>query len=264
MIKQYKTVVTLLLLLTLPGLTSAQTSHQGELIRQDPRAEILLFEAALSITEAILSQVTYNQSISSENLDAASYCGQQLLKATFHLLPKDLQVAAFDLLRGENGIDPQTLSCSNTISAYQYHYIYAQFAKLVITTALLHVEQIWPALGVALIPPEYLSLSSSKKLHDCQALWEEKGLTTSDAQAIDAKKHALAQTAFFSAAVLKMKYEDLAQLPWNQSSTWGPKEWKQVDEAFFKIKILLANLHGHLLGDPTESIYTSRLNAIER
>lgn len=221
-----------------------------------------LFEVALTHTEQILTEVSLNQHPDSEHLEDALPFYEKLQDFTFLLLPEDLKKVGTQLKEQSNNLNPQLLKCSRIINAEQYEYIIIQAIKFVTATSLYCLGYREMALISALFLTQWSHTSSRQDIKTCQTLWKENGLTSDDAHRIGAEIDALTQTSFFSAAVLKLKYNDFTHLPWDTSDTWEPREWKQVDDLFLKIKILLTNLHVQLLGNPAESIYANRLNSL--
>ena len=224
--------------------------------------ETTYFETALICAEEVLSDIKRYQKPSDVHLSQTIDYHARLQEIAFLQLPEVYHATALDIINKEHGLDPLALGCSHTISTYACQHVFLQAAKLLTAATLHYFKHTLLALGMMLIPPEYLSPDGPQKLLYCQDLWNKNGLTTSDAEAINRKMYALAETPFFSAAVLKMKYDELAQLPWKNADTWSSREWRHVDQIILKIKILLTNLHEQLLGNVQESLYTNRLSAL--
>lgn len=245
-------VLTLLTVLA-PGI------HASHAALESFASQEALLSRAIVVTERVLSELTATQTLSFETLSAAIDEHNALARETFYLLPESLQSSALHIINASNGFDPKTLQCARLISDFEDEYPLIFSGQLIAGALLYYFSNSWLGIIPTLIPAEYLSTGERSKLMDCEKQWKKAGFKNEDARSIWQMVVAIKTSPFFSAALLKMKYQNLAELNWSTSHTWTVAQWTQVEELFVKIDVLLLSLRRGLTPSRGEDEHSIRI-----
>lgn len=249
MIKYYKKSIALLLILTLlRSLSLAQDTKEVEVHLDANATQALLFCEASQTVLLSKAELSETRTLSLENLDAARTHIQKLERAAFELLTQEQRITFKNLAKHSNNLDPQILKCSRILSEQAYTDIYSGIGQLILAGTLYLSGYTNAAIVIALIPSEFFISDNFRQLMHCKAVWREHNYSLANAEWIRIQMDKIIGTSFFDLVVLKMKYDDLANLPWASSHSWNAKEWEKVNVIFQKMDMLLDNIYQSLSG----------------
>lgn len=261
-------LLTFLTLLT-PGI------HASDAALESLVSEEALLNRAIIVTEDVLSEISATWTLSSESLNASIDEYSTLAEEAFRLLPESLQSLPLHIMNAINGIDPKILQCAHVIRDYEDKYYQILLRQLITAGYVLTgpTNLFFQCLGfiMVFIPSEYYYGYFStaidddpSMLIDCEKHWKKSGLKNEHAQSISEMLVAIQTSPFRSAAMLKIEYENLAELHWSTSHTWTVIEWEKAKQLFLKIQKLVLSFRQALVPTEGGDEYSVRITELSK